>query len=217
MNMAARAKSVAASAAFTGIDEIVAEARAGRPFILVDDESRENEGDLAVLAEFVTADLVNFMIRECGGIVCLALEEAIVDRLDLPLQPRRNLIDNQANFTVSIEARRGVSTGVSAADRAVTIKTAIDPLSGPDDLCTPGHVFPLRAAEGGVLARAGHTEACVDISRLAGLSGAAVICEIMNPDGAMARLPDIKIFAERHNLKIATIDDLAAYMKERAQ
>ena len=212
----AAVKSMTASSPFATIDEIIAEAKAGRPFIFVDDESRENEGDICVAAEFATPDIINFMIRECGGFVCLALEASIVDRLALPLQPRRNLIDNQANFTVSIEARHGVSTGVSAADRAVTIKTAIDPRSGPDDICTPGHIFPLRAAEGGVLARAGHTEACVDVAKLAGLRPAAVICEIMNCDGGMARLPDLLAFARQHDLKIATIDALIAYRKRES-
>lgn len=207
----AAVKSMTAASPFATIEEIIAEAKAGRPYIFVDDESRENEGDICVAAEFASPEIINFMIRECGGFVCLALDGASVDRLQLPLQPRRNLIDNQANFTVSIEARRGVSTGVSAADRAVTVKTAIDPKSGPDDICTPGHVFPLRAAEGGVLERAGHTEACVDISRLAGLKPAAVICEIMNRDGSMARLPQLLAFARQHDLKIATIDDLIAY------
>lgn len=207
----AAVQSMTAASPFATIEEIIAEAKAGRPYIFVDDESRENEGDICVAAEFASPEIINFMIRECGGFVCLALDGVSVDRLQLPLQPRRNLIDNQANFTVSIEARRGVSTGVSAADRAVTVKTAIDPKSGPDDICTPGHVFPLRAAEGGVLERAGHTEACVDISRLAGLKPAAVICEIMNRDGSMARLPQLLAFARQHDLKIATIDDLIAY------
>jgi 3,4-dihydroxy 2-butanone 4-phosphate synthase / GTP cyclohydrolase II len=209
----AAVKSMTESSPFATIGEIIAEAKAGRPFIFVDDESRENEGDICVAAEFATPAIINFMIRECGGFVCLALDAAIVDRLALPLQPRRNLIDNQANFTVSIEARRGVSTGVSASDRAVTVKTAIDPASGPDDICTPGHMFPLRAADGGVLARAGHTEACVDVSRLAGLKPAAVICEIMNRDGGMARLPDLLAFARQHDLKIATIEALIAYRR----
>jgi len=204
-----------ASSPFATIEEIIAEAKAGRPFIFVDDEGRENEGDICVAAEFATPGIINFMIRECGGFVCLALEASIVDRLALPLQPRRNLIDNQANFTVSIEARHGVSTGVSASDRAVTIKTAIDPRSGPDDICTPGHIFPLRAAES-VLARAGHTEACVDVAKLAGLGPAAVICEIMNRDGGMARLPDLLAFARQHDLKIATIEALIAYRRHES-
>jgi 3,4-dihydroxy 2-butanone 4-phosphate synthase / GTP cyclohydrolase II len=209
----AAVKSMAANSPFATIEEIIAEARAGRPFIFVDDESRENEGDICIAAEHATPEIINFMIRECGGFVCLAIDGATADRLRLPLQPRRNLIDNQANFTVSIEARHGVSTGVSAQDRAATVKTAIDPKSGPDDICTPGHMFPLRAVDGGVLERAGHTEACVDVARLAGLKPAAVICEIMNRDGSMARLPQLQAFALRHGLKIATIDALIAFKK----
>lgn len=200
---------------FATIDEMVAEMKAGRPVIFVDNEDRENEGDLVFAADFVTPELINFMIRECGGFVCLALAPAIVDRLELALQPRRNLIDNQANFTVSIEARHGISTGVSAADRALTIKTAIDPRKGPHDICTPGHTFPLRADPGGILARAGHTEAAVELAQLAGLTGAAVICEIMNPDGTMARLPELISFARCHDLKIATIESLIAYKGAR--
>ena len=194
-------------------EDIIAASRAGRPYILVDDESRENEGDIAIAAEFVTPEIINFMIRECGGMICLAMDGAMIDRLDLPLQPRRNLIGNQANFTVSIEAREGVETGVSAKDRAHTILTAINPTSGPDDICTPGHVFPLRAASGGIAERAGHTEACVDISKLSGLRGAAVICEIMNEDGTMARLPDLMQFAQHHGIKIGTIENLIAYKR----
>jgi 3,4-dihydroxy 2-butanone 4-phosphate synthase/GTP cyclohydrolase II len=209
----AAVKSMTAASPFATIDEIIAEARAGRPFIFVDDEGRENEGDICIAAEHATPEIINFMIRECGGFVCLAIDGATADRLQLPLQPRRNLIDNQANFTVSIEARRGISTGVSAADRAVTVKTAIDPKSGPDDICTPGHMFPLRAAEGGVLERAGHTEAGIDIARLAGLKPAAVICEIMTGDGRMARLPELMAFARRHGLKIATIESLIAFRR----
>jgi 3,4-dihydroxy 2-butanone 4-phosphate synthase/GTP cyclohydrolase II len=196
------------------VPTLLSDVKAGRPIILVDDESRENEGDLVIPADCITEEIVNFMIRQCGGFVCIALDAAIVDRLNLPLQPRRNVIANQAMFTVSIEARHGVSTGVSAADRVTTIRTAIAPQSGPDDLCVPGHVFPLRAQAGGVLARGGHTEAGVDIARLAGFTPAAVICEIMNDDGSMARLPDLIEFAERFNLNIGAIENLAAWRRK---
>lgn len=202
------------SGQLSSYETLIDDARAGRPYILVDDEDRENEGDLCVPAQFITPALAAFMIRECGGIVCLALDPGIVERLDLPLQPRRNLIANQAMFTVSIEAKDGIETGVSAADRAATILKAVDPASRPDDFCTPGHVFPLRADAGGVLARAGHTEAAVEISRLAGLTPAAVICEIINADGTMARLNDLIGFADRHALNIGTIENLIRGIRE---
>ncbi len=192
-------------------EEIILEARAGRVFILVDDEQRENEGDLIIPADKINADIINFMVREGRGLVCLALDGKIVDRLKLPMMPQRHESKFGTAFTVSIEARYGVSTGISAADRARTIRTAIDPESGPDDIAMPGHVFPLRAREGGVLSRAGHTEAAVDIARMAGLTPAGVICEIMNDDGSMARLADLLIFARKHRIKIGTVADLIKF------
>ena len=197
-------------------EAIIRDISRGKAVVMVDDEDRENEGDLVFAAEFVTPELINFMIQHCGGFICLAFEEAFAQRLELPLQPRRNLIDNQAHFTISIEARYGVETGVSAKDRAVTIQTAINEETGPDDICTPGHVFPLIAKTGGVLERTGHTEAGVDLARLAGFKGAAVICEIINKDGTMARLDDLQLFATEHNLKIGTIEDLVHYRINRS-
>lgn len=198
------------------VDEIIAEARAGRMTILVDDESRENEGDLFIPADAVTPEIVNFMTMYGRGLVCLTLDGAIVDHLGLPMMAERNNSRFQTAFTVSIEAREGITTGISAFDRAHTIKTAVNPASTADDLATPGHVFPIRAVEGGVLERAGHTEATVDIARLAGYSPAGVICEIMNRDGTMARLPDLVRFAEEYGLKIGKICDLIEYRKEKA-
>ncbi len=195
------------------IEEIIAEARAGRMFILVDDENRENEGDLIIPAETCDADAVNFMARYGRGLICLALDGERVEALGLPLMAARNLSRHSTAFTVSIEAAHGITTGISAADRARTIAAAIDPNGTADDIVTPGHVFPLRAREGGVLMRAGHTEASVDIARLAGKLPAAVICEIMNDDGSMARLPDLLPFAARHGLKIGQIRDLIAYRR----
>jgi 3,4-dihydroxy 2-butanone 4-phosphate synthase/GTP cyclohydrolase II len=182
-------------------------------FILVDDEGRENEGDLVIPAEMATAEAINFMARFGRGLVCLALERSRVDALGLTLMTRSNASRHQTAFTVSIEAREGVSTGISAADRARTVAVAIDPACGPADIATPGHIFPLVARDGGVLERAGHTEAAVDIARLAGLKAAGVICEIMNDDGTMARLPDLVRFAQFHNLKIATIADLIGHRR----
>lgn len=195
------------------IGEIIAEARAGRMFILVDDENRENEGDLIVPAQACDADAVNFMARHGRGLICLALDAPRVEALGLPLMAARNRSRHSTAFTVSIEAATGITTGISAADRARTIAVAIDPACGATDIVTPGHVFPLLAREGGVLVRAGHTEASVDIARLAGMQPAAVICEIMNDDGSMARLPDLLPFAERHGLKIGQIRDLIAYRR----
>ncbi len=197
-------------------EAIIRDISRGKAVVMVDDEGRENEGDLVFAAEFVTPELINFMIQHCGGFICLAFEEGFAQRLELPLQPRRNLIDNQAHFTISIEARYGVETGVSAKDRAVTIQTAINEETGPDDICTPGHVFPLIAKTGGVLERTGHTEAGVDLARLAGFKGAAVICEIINKDGTMARLDDLQLFATEHDLKIGTIEDLVHYRINRS-
>jgi 3,4-dihydroxy 2-butanone 4-phosphate synthase/GTP cyclohydrolase II len=202
---------VNASATFSPIEDIIEDARNGRMFILVDDEDRENEGDLIVPAQMATPEAINFMARFGRGLICLALSRQRVAELKLPLMPQRNTSRHETAFTVSIEARHGVTTGISASDRARTIAVAIDPKKGPDDLVMPGHVFPLEARDGGVLVRAGHTEATVDIARLAGLTPAGVICEIMNDDGTMARTPELLSFAARHQLKIATIADLIAY------
>ncbi|WP_077146575.1 3,4-dihydroxy-2-butanone-4-phosphate synthase [Sphingopyxis sp. KK2] len=192
-------------------EEIIAEARNGRMFILVDDEDRENEGDLVIPAQMATPDAVNFMATHGRGLICLTLTKARVDLLGLELMSRANGTRHETAFTTSIEAREGVTTGISAADRARTVSVAIDGAKGRDDIVTPGHVFPLIARDGGVLVRAGHTEASVDIARLAGLNPSGVICEIMNDDGSMARLDDLVPFARRHGLKIGTIADLIAY------
>jgi len=193
--------------------ELIEEARRGRMFILVDDEDRENEGDLVIPAQFATPDAINFMARYARGLICLALTPQRVAQLGLPLMAQSNGTRHQTAFTVSIEARDGVTTGISAADRARTIAVAINPELGREHLVTPGHVFPLVAREGGVLVRAGHTEAAVDIARLAGLIPAGVICEIMNDDGTMARMPDLVAFAKQHGLKLGTIADLIAYRR----
>ncbi len=200
-------------AALSPIDEIIEEIRNGRMVILIDDEDRENEGDLVVAAQMATPDAVNFMARYGRGLVCLALTPQRVAELNLGLMSRHNEARMQTAFTTSIEAREGVTTGISASDRARTIAVAIDPTKGRRDIVSPGHVFPLVARDGGVLVRAGHTEAAVDIARLAGLNPSGVICEIMNDDGTMARLPDLVSFAQRHGLKIATIADLIAYRR----
>jgi 3,4-dihydroxy 2-butanone 4-phosphate synthase/GTP cyclohydrolase II len=197
--------------ALAPIEEAVEDIRQGRMIILVDDEDRENEGDLTMAAELATPEAINFMARYGRGLICLALTPDIVERLQLPLMVRDNQSAFKTAFTVSIEARRGVTTGISAADRATTILTAVADHSRPEDLVSPGHVFPLRAKKGGVLVRTGQTEGSVDLARLAGLKGAAVICEIMNDDGTMARLPDLEKFAQEHQLKIATIADLVEY------
>lgn len=197
----------------SSIDEIIADMKAGKPVIIVDDEDRENEGDLVIAAEMATAENINFMAKEGRGLICLPMEEEMCERLNLPLMGRGNNSKHRTAFTVSIEAKEGVTTGISAADRALTIQTAINPANGPETIATPGHVFPLMAREGGVLVRAGHTEASVDLARLAGFSGAGVICEIMNDDGSMARLDDLVGYAQRHNLKIGTIADLIAYRR----
>ncbi len=193
--------------------DLIEEARAGRMFILVDDEDRENEGDLVIPAQFATPDAINFMARHARGLICLALTRSRVEQLGLSLMSQSNSKRHQTAFTVSIEAREGVTTGISAADRARTIGVAINPETGRDGIVTPGHVFPLVAREGGTLVRAGHTEAAVDIARLAGLTPAGVICEIMNEDGTMARLPDLVGFAQHHNLKLGTIADLIAHRR----
>ena len=193
------------------IDEVVEDVRNGRMIILVDAEDRENEGDLVIPAQMATPDAINFMARYGRGLICLSLTRERADALRLEYMTRHNKARNRTAFTVSIEAREGISTGISAADRARTIATAIDPTKGADDIVSPGHVFPLIARDGGVLVRAGHTEAAIDIARAAGLYPAGVICEIMNDDGSMARLPDLVTFAQRHGLKIGTIEDLIAY------
>ena len=195
------------------IEDVIEDARNGRMFILVDAEDRENEGDLVIPAQMCTPEAVNFMAKFGRGLICLSLTPQRAEQLDLKLMPQSDSSRRQTAFTVSIEARDGISTGISAHDRARTISVAIDPTRGASDLVTPGHVFPLVAREGGVLVRAGHTEAAVDVARLAGLYPAGVICEIMNDDGTMARLPDLVAFAQSHGLKIATIADLIAYRR----
>ena len=194
-----------------GAEEIIEEARNGRMYILVDDEDRENEGDLIIPAQMATPVAINFMATHGRGLICLALDRKRVDALGLEPMSRDNRESMQTAFTTSIEAKEGVTTGISAADRARTVSVAIDASKGPADIVTPGHVFPLTARDGGVLVRAGHTEAAVDISRLAGLNPSGVICEIMNEDGTMARLDDLVAFARRHELKIGTIRDLIEY------
>lgn len=195
------------------IGEIIDDIRNGKMVILIDDEDRENEGDIILAADFVTPAAVNFMVCEARGLVCLALEAQQIDRLGLPLMVGEdyNNSPNKTAFTVSIEAATGVSTGISASDRAHTIRVASNPRARSADVIMPGHVFPIRAQNGGVLKRAGHTEASVDLARLAGLNPAAVICEIMKPDGTMARMPDLVEFAHRFNIKIGTIEDLIRY------
>ena len=194
-------------------EEIIDEARNGRMFILVDDEDRENEGDLVIPAQMATPEKINFMARFGRGLICLALTRKRVDELGLGLMSRNNGTRHETAFTVSIEARDGVTTGISAADRARTVAVAIDSSKGRDEIVTPGHVFPLIARDGGVLVRTGHTEAAVDVSRLAGLNPSGVICEIMNEDGTMARMDDLVAFAQTHALKIGTIRDLIAYRR----
>ncbi len=196
-------------------EEIIAEAKAGRMFILADDENRENEGDIIMPAQMCNADAVNFMAKHARGLICLAMDRQMVERLNIPPMSSNNGTRHQTAFTVSIEAREGVTTGISAADRARTIAVAIDPETRPEDIVTPGHVFPLIAKDGGVLVRTGHTEAAVDIARLAGLLPAGVICEIMKDDGSMARLPDLIAFAQLHNMKVGTIADLIAYRRRK--
>ena len=195
------------------IEEVIEEARNGRMFILVDDENRENEGDLVIPAQMATPQAINFMTKHGRGLVCLALTAERIEQLGLQLMSRRNQSRHQTAFTVSIEAREGITTGISAPDRAHSIAVAIDPSKGRDDIVTPGHVFPLVARPGGVLVRAGHTEAAVDVARLAGLNPAGVICEVMNDDGTMARMPDLIKMAQFHGIKIATIADLIAYRR----
>jgi 3,4-dihydroxy 2-butanone 4-phosphate synthase/GTP cyclohydrolase II len=194
-------------------EELLEEARRGRMFILVDDEDRENEGDLVIPAQFATPDAINFMARFARGLICLSMTRARVDQLGLPLMAQSNGTRHQTAFTVSIEARDGVTTGISAADRARTVAVAINPEVGREHIVTPGHVFPLVAREGGTLVRAGHTEAAVDFARLAGLNPSGVVCEIMNDDGTMARMPDLVAFAQHHGLKLGTIADLIGHRR----
>jgi 3,4-dihydroxy 2-butanone 4-phosphate synthase / GTP cyclohydrolase II len=200
-----------APVAISPVEDIVADMRAGRIVILVDEEDRENEGDLVLAADHVTADAINFMARFGRGLICLTLSRQRCEQLKLPPMVARNGDKKGTAFTVSIEAAEGVTTGISAADRARTVQVAVDPKAGPDDLVQPGHIFPLQAVDGGVLMRAGHTEAGCDLAAMAGCSPASVICEIMKDDGTMARLPDLQLFAAEHGLKIGTIADLIEY------
>ena len=197
----------------SSIEEIIEDARNGKMFVLVDHEDRENEGDLVIPGQMATPDAINFMAQHGRGLVCLCLTSDRIDQLGLQLMSTHNSSRHETAFTVSIEAREGVTTGISAQDRARTVSVAIDASKSASDIATPGHVFPLRARKGGVLVRAGHTEAAVDISRLAGLNASGVICEIMNKDGTMSRLPDLIGFAQLHGLKIGTISDLIAYRR----
>jgi 3,4-dihydroxy 2-butanone 4-phosphate synthase / GTP cyclohydrolase II len=201
--------------AIARIEEVIEDIRNGKMVIMVDDEDRENEGDVVVAAEKATPEAINFMARYACGLICLSLTEERVKFLRLPLMVRDNTSPYNTAFTVSIEAKEGVTTGISAYDRAKTVLTAIDDKSTADDLARPGHIFPLMARNGGVLVRVGHTEASVDLARLAGLKPAGVICEVMKEDGSMARLPDLEIFAERHGLRIGTIADLITYKMQK--
>jgi 3,4-dihydroxy 2-butanone 4-phosphate synthase/GTP cyclohydrolase II len=196
---------------FDPIEDVIADFKAGKPVVMVDDSRRENEGDLVVAAEKVTPEIINFMITRGRGLLCLALAPAIVDRLHLPLQAIDNTSPFGTGFTVTIDARRGTTTGVSAADRATTIRTAVRDDCTPDDLARPGHVFPLRAREGGCLVRAGQTEGSVDLARFARLKPAAAICEVMNPDGSMARVPELRRFCREHGLKMCSVEDVIRY------
>ncbi len=193
------------------IEDAIADVKQGKMIIIVDDEDRENEGDVMIASEKVTPEAITFMARYACGLICLSLSEKRVRELDLPLMVQENTSPHKTAFTISIEAKEGVTTGISAQDRARTIQVAIDEKSGPSDLARPGHIFPLMARDGGVLVRVGHTEASMDLARLAGFTSSGVICEIMKEDGTMARLPDLEIFAEQHGLKIATIADLIKY------
>ncbi|WP_431606481.1 bifunctional 3,4-dihydroxy-2-butanone-4-phosphate synthase/GTP cyclohydrolase II [Kingella negevensis] len=193
------------------IPEILADIKAGKMVIITDAEDRENEGDLVMAAQFVTPEAINFMIKHARGLVCLPMESALIDKLGLPMMTQHNGAQYGTNFTVSIEAANGISTGISAADRAHTIQTAVSANVQPEDIVQPGHIFPLRAQKGGVLMRTGHTEAAVDLAQMAGLSGAGVICEIINDDGTMSRMPELQEFAKQHGLKIGTIADLIEY------
>ncbi len=201
------------ASAISPIEDIIEDARNGRPYILVDAEDRENEGDVIIPAQFATPDKINFMAKHARGLICLSITGERARQLRLPPMASDNQSGHGTAFTVSIEAKEGITTGISAHDRAHTVAVAIDPTKGPDDIVSPGHVFPLVAKEGGVLVRAGHTEAAVDISRLAGLIPAGVICEVMKDDGSMARLPDLVAFAQLHGMKIGTIENLIAHRR----
>jgi 3,4-dihydroxy 2-butanone 4-phosphate synthase/GTP cyclohydrolase II len=200
---------------FSPIEEALADIRAGKMVVVCDAEDRENEGDLVLAAQFATPEAINFMAKEARGLICLALTPERCDELGLDLMPAKNESDLRTAFTISIEAREGVTTGISAHDRAHTVQVAIDPSSGPHDLAQPGHVFPLKAKPGGVLERTGHTEASVDMARLAGLIPAGVICEILNEDGTMARVPDLEEYCERHGLKMITVGELIEYRRRQ--
>ncbi|MFC1523501.1 bifunctional 3,4-dihydroxy-2-butanone-4-phosphate synthase/GTP cyclohydrolase II [Thermodesulfobacteriota bacterium] len=197
--------------AVSSIEEVIEDIRSGKMIILVDDEDRENEGDLCMAGQMITPDAINFMAKFGRGLICLTMTPDQIDKLQLPMMVQNNKSPFETAFTVSIEARTGVTTGISAADRARTIQVAVAPDVKPEDIVSPGHIFPLRARQGGVLVRTGQTEGSVDLSRLAGLRPTAVICEIMKEDGTMARMPDLELFAEEHGIKIATIADLVAY------
>lgn len=201
--------------AVSRIEEIIEDVRNGKMIILVDDEDRENEGDLCMAAELVTPEAINFMAKYGRGLICLTMDRSLVKKLNLPMMVEKNRSPFETGFTISIEARTGVTTGISAADRARTIQVAVDPESKPEDLVSPGHIFPLRARKGGVLERTGQTEGSVDLARLAGMRPAGVICEIMKDDGTMARMEDLEKFAAEHNMRIATIADLVAYRLRR--
>ena len=203
------------SSPFSSIEEAIEDIRDGKMVVVCDAEDRENEGDLTLAAQFATPEAINFMAKEARGLICLALEPERCDELGLDLMAAKNESPFQTAFTVSVEAREGVTTGISAHDRARTIQVAIDPRSRPDDLVQPGHVFPLKAKGGGVLERAGQTEAAVDLARLAGLTPAGVICEVMNDDGTMARVPDLEKYCVKHGLRMVTVADLIAYRRER--
>ena len=198
---------------FSPVEEVIEDIKAGKMVIVCDDEDRENEGDLTMAAEFVTADDINFMATYGKGLICLPLHEEIVERLEIPQMIQRNSAQNETAFTVSIEAREGVTTGISAADRAYTSRLAADDSTGPEDLVMPGHVFPLKAKPGGVLQRAGQTEAAVDLAVMAGLKPAGVICEVMKDDGTMARVPDFEVFCAEHDIKMVTVEQLIEYRR----
>ncbi len=203
----------ATRSAFAGVEDAIDDIRRGKMVVVCDDENRENEGDLTMAAQFATPEAINFMAKEARGLVCLALEPERCDQLGLDLMAAKNESPFQTAFTISVEAREGVTTGISAADRARTIQVAVDPSSTPEDLVQPGHVFPLKSKQGGVLERAGQTEAAVDLARLAGVIPAGVICEVMNEDGTMARVPDLIPYCERHGLRMITVADLIAYRR----
>jgi len=200
---------------FCSVEEAISEVQSGRFIIILDDENRENEGDLMMAAEKVTPEAINFMARHARGLICMPMTAERLEELDISLMTTQNTESMNTAFTVSVDARRNTTTGISAFDRAVTVQTLIDPATGRGDLVMPGHLFPLQAKEGGVLRRTGHTEACVDLARLAGLYPAGVICEIMNEDGSMARLPELEAFSERHGLKMLTIESLIKYRTKR--